>query len=331
MRTAITLLLISVSFSIFTKINAQTDNPKDYDSQMRQLALDVAEQVKIKKKLNIAVWYFKNSFRDSTALGDYMAQEFAVYFTNISEGFDVMDRDAIDQVLEEHRLKEQGFIDPRTAKELGMYIQADAVVTGTVDVANSHSLKVRIKLIDIQTGKTLAAIPRNILKDENIKYILHETGINETKNIDEDKKRLNRGERYGNPEYVDANCEELNIGDYCFENDTDKNFKITLDLGNTSPLYNPKMYKKLSLVAGQSACFTDIPIKTYSYSLSEFSKEGYMTISGTNLTGSLKIERCKSIVYSISNHFNDSKSKKDTNSTSIKNIKDAIKPALKKN
>ena len=300
MKTIFKIILITaISFSITNSFSQET-YATDYDSQMRQLALDVAKQVKDEKKLNIAVWYFKNSFRKKTALGDYIAQEFGVYFTNISDGFDVMDRDAIDQVLEEHRLNEQGFIDPRTAKELGMYIQADAVITGTVDVANSHSLKIRIKLIDVQTGKTLAAIPRNIPKDENIKYILHETGINKTKNIDKDKRRLNRGERYGNSEYVDANCEKLNIGDYCFENDTDKNFNITLDLGKSSPLYNPKNYKKISLASGQSACFTDIPVKSYKYKMKEFLIGKYMTTRGDQFSGQLKVERCKSIIYNIS-------------------------------
>ncbi len=336
MKTTLKLILILITFFTLAKSSAQTNNTSNYDSQMRQLALDVAKQVKIKKKLNIAVWYFKNSFRDSTALGDYMAQEFAVYFTNINDGFDVMDRDAIEQVLEEHRLNEQGFVDPRTAKELGMYIQADAVVTGTVDVANSHSLKVRIKLIDIQTGKTLAAIPRNILKDENIKHILHETGINETKNIDKKKARLNRGERYGNPQYVDANCEKLNIGDYCFENDTDKNFNITLDLGSTSPLYNPKMYKKLSLVSGQSACFTDIPVKSYKYDMKEFLTEGYMTIRGAQFSGQLKVERCKSIIYNIStlnlrnNNWQTTPNNKQSKKINIKGIIDVVEPIIKK-
>ncbi|MFV0572189.1 MAG: FlgO family outer membrane protein [Xanthomarina gelatinilytica] len=339
MRTRFVFAFILMTFFTINKSTAQAGDYTDYDTQMRQLALDVAKQVKVKQKLNIAVWYFKNSFRDSTALGDYMAQEFAVYFTNISDGFDVMDRDAIDQVLEEHRLNDQGFIDPKTAKELGMYIQADAVVTGTVDVANSHSLKIRIKLIDVQTGKTLAAIPRNISKDENIKYILHETGINETKNIDKKKKRLNRGERYGNPEYVDSNCERQNIGDYCFENDTDKNFKITLYMDSkTNNGYGfYRSTKKLSLVSGSSGCFTDVPVQSYKYEMKEFLSEGYLTTSGALFTGQLKVERCKSIIYNIStisptgmNHIQTTPNNKQSKKIQVKDVLDVIEPILKK-
>ena len=292
MKTQIHLLILWIFFLTIPKGYSQ-----DYDSQMRQLAEDVAKQVKAKKKLNIAVWYFKNSFRQTTVLGDYIGQEFSVYFTNISDGFEVMDRDAIEQVMKEHKMENNGMIDPRTVKELGMYIQADAIITGTVDVANSHSLKLRIKLIDIQTGRTLAAIPRNILKDENIKYILHETGINETKNIDEDKRRLNHGERYGNPEYVDANCERRNIGDYCVENDTDKDYNVIL---YNKSYRTTSFSKRLSLSSGQSACFTDIPVNSYEYKLERTYGDKFATSSAGNLNGTLKVERCKSIIYNIS-------------------------------
>jgi len=297
MKTQIHLLILWIFFLTIPKGYSQ-----DYDSQMRQLAEDVAKQVKAKKKLNIAVWYFKNSFRQTTVLGDYIGQEFSVYFTNISDGFEVMDRDAIEQVMKEHKMENNGMIDPRTVKELGMYIQADAIITGTVDVANSHSLKLRIKLIDIQTGRTLAAIPRNILKDENIKYILHETGINETKNIDEDKRRLNHGERYGNPEYVDANCERRNIGDYCFENDTNKDYKVILYIKHKSndSFGTIKSSKALSITSGQSGCFTDIPVNSYQYMLQRTYGDKYPTSNAGNLNGNLKVERCKSIIYNIS-------------------------------
>jgi TolB-like protein len=279
---------------------AQSNYVSDYDAQMKKLALDVANQVRNKQKLNIAVWYFKDSFRNKTALGDYLAQEFSIYFTNISAGFEVMDRDAIEQVIDEHRLNDEGFIDPRTAKELGMYIQADAVVTGTVDIANSHSLKVRIKLIDIQTGKTLAAIPRNIPKDETMKYVLHETGINETKNIDEDKTRINRNERYSDPYYVDGDCEKYDTGDYCFENDTYKNYRVKLFLKGVDPRHNG-LSEIMTIRSGQSACFTDLESKTYTFEIEQYYEGKWPTMRVPKYQSSLKVERCKSIVNKISN------------------------------
>ncbi len=287
-----TLLSFNINFS-------QSEYLTEYDKQMNQLASDVAAQAINKEKLNIAVWYFKDSFRKKTALGDYIAQEFAVYFTNISSGFEVMDRDAIDQILKEHRLNSEGFINPRTAKELGMYIQADAVVTGTVDVANSHSLKVRLKLIDIQTGKILAAIPRNILKDENIKYILHESDINKTINIDENKKRLTRGERYGNPQYVDSKCEKLKIGDYCFENDTNKNYRITLTKSQINN-QGKKPLKTLTIRAGGSVCLTDMNVKTYNFEMEEYFEGKWPTMTVPKNYGNFKVETCRSIIYTIS-------------------------------
>ena len=99
------LMTLCFSFSV------QAQDVYNYDTEMRKLAVDVANQVRSKKKLNIAVWYFKDSFRKKTVLGDYIGQEFSIYFTNVSEGFDVMDRDAVEQVLLEHNL---GKVPPAT-------------------------------------------------------------------------------------------------------------------------------------------------------------------------------------------------------------------------
>ena len=252
MKTSLLFFKITIFLLIGNTLEAQ----KTYDSEMKLLAQDVSTLVKQNNKLNVAVWYFKDSFRKKTKLGRYIAQEFSVYFANVKNGFDVMDRDEVEQVLEEHRMKEKGFIDPRTAKEMGMFIHADAVITGTIDVS-FRSLKIRVKLINTQTGRIIKAVMRNVPKDENIKYILHETGINNVKNIDKDRTRLKRGERYGNPQYVDQECEKRNIGDYCFENDTNKYYKINLKTKDNSmekelvellPLIKDKKHTKILLV-----------------------------------------------------------------------------------
>ena len=295
MKTSLLFFKITIFLLIGNTLEAQ----KTYDSEMKLLAQDVSTLVKQNNKLNVAVWYFKDSFRKKTKLGRYIAQEFSVYFANVKNGFDVMDRDEVEQVLEEHRMKEKGFIDPRTAKEMGMFIHADAVITGTIDVS-FRSLKIRVKLINTQTGRIIKAVMRNVPKDENIKYILHETGINNVKNIDKDRTRLKRGERYGNPQYVDQECEKRNIGDYCFENDTNKYYKINLKTKDNSNYRDKSAIKTLSIGPGQSACFTDIPAKSYEYHFIQTLPSGLSTLHAPEGYGSLKIERCKSIIYKMS-------------------------------
>lgn len=299
MKTSLLFLIINIFLLISNTLEAQTT----YDSEMKLLAKDVSTLVKQNNKLNVAVWYFKDSFRKKTKLGRYIAQEFSVYFTNVKNGFDVMDRDEVEQVLEEHRMKENGFIDPRTAKEMGMYIHADAVITGTIDVS-FRSLKIRVKLINTQTGRIIKAVMRNVPKDENIKYILHETGINTVKNIDKGRTRLKRGERYGNPQYVDQECEKKNIGDYCFENDTNKYYKINLKTKHNNTYREKNAIKTLSVGPGQSACFFDIPAKSYEYHIIQTLPSGLATLHAPESYGFIKIERCKSIIYMMSKRGN---------------------------
>lgn len=327
-----TLLLTSIILLFSIQSNYSQGNTT-YDSEMKRLAKDVSGIVKENKKINVAVWYFKNSFRKKEELGHYIAQEFSVYFSDVKDGFDVISRDELDQILDEHKLNSQGFIDPKTAKEINMIIHADAIITGTIDLS-FRSLRLRVKLIDTQTGKIIKAVMRNIPKDENIKYILHETGVNEVKNIDKNRRRLNNGERYGTPEYVNANCETLNIGDYCFENDTDINYKITIQSNNN---YRNSITKKISVLAGQSMCFTDLSDGVYSYSLKKFYPGKYTTMNTSLIEGLFKVESCKSIIYRISkikttniNRISNTPSQKtDKKGISFGDIIKATEPFLK--
>ena len=207
-------------------------------------------KIKEKKKLNVAVWFFHDTRRKKTELGDYVGKDFSIHFTNVSGGFKVIDRDHIEQLSEELQWNEEGLINPQTAKQVGMITAADAIVTGTVDYG-LHSLRLRIKIIDTETGEQIAATIGNVMPDENIKYILQDYFKKNEKSIDKEKKRENSEEKYGNAQNTNARCEENNIGNYCFNNSTDTNYLIDIR-GNG-------VKQSITVGANQTFCFNDLP------------------------------------------------------------------------
>ena len=108
---------------------------------------------------------------ETTALGNYITEDFSVYLTNSGENFQVIDRNHLDVLLKEHQLNAEGYIDGETAKELGKITAVDAIITGTYTVLNSV-VKVRAKVLDTETALQFAANMGNLPLNENISSYL---------------------------------------------------------------------------------------------------------------------------------------------------------------
>lgn len=122
----------------------------------------------------IAVWYFNDTV---TKLGNKMAEKLSIALSNADDSLEIVDRQHIDAVMKEHQLAADGLIDPETAKALGRFLHADAIITGSIRVWN-NVINVNIKMLDVETdvilsGKTIS-IP---MKEEyNIKPAVANAG-----------------------------------------------------------------------------------------------------------------------------------------------------------
>jgi len=332
------LWILLVLLGISTKSISQ--EVTKYDKAMIALANDVAQRVKEGKKLKVAVWYFHDTFGKRTELGNYIGRDFSIHFTNASDGFEVIDRDHLEQILQEHNLNDSGFINPETAKQLGQVIAADAIITGTVDVG-LHHLRVRIKVINTESGAHISAALASIPIDENIKYILHGTGINETKNIDERKRRLDRSETYEDPSATSSDCEQQNTGNYCFRNSSKKSYQLDIKYIPTGPnpnninsAYRGKRYTSI-LEAGKDACFTDLPTGNYTYTMYDSKIRGQTRLSWDETRGTFRVEKCKSLSYKIDGPgmgsiYSEEKNPEEKKKISLKQILDVVGPLIVK-
>ncbi len=285
----ITSIIGLITFMFQFNITYAQENV-DYDKAMISLANDVVKKVKDRNKLKVAVWYFHSTFGKRTSLGDYVGRDFSIHFTNASSGLSIIDRDHLEQMLKEHELNSEGYINPVTAKKLGMLIGADVIVTGTVDVG-LHHLRIRIKIINSETGLQIAAALKNIPIDESIRYILDGTGINKSKNIDRNKKPINKSEKYNNPESTDTNCERLKVGDYCFSNTTNNTYEIRIFGQQRGHFYG--YMETITVGSHHDGCFLNLPSGKYSYIMvknREYLRE---------IRGNFNVKKCKSLTYSI--------------------------------
>lgn len=300
MKPTLNLLLI-LSLLIIQNINAQYETR--YDKEMEALAVRTAQKLKVKKVGTVAVWFFHDTKGRKTELGDYIGRDFSIFFTGASEGFNVVDRDHIEQIASEHQWNEDGFIDAKTAKDVGKILAADAIVTGTVDVG-LHRLRIRMKIINTTTGIQMATNIGNITINEDLKVILEDTDFD--KPVTKGSPRINRSESENDKRTTNKKCETLGTGDYCFTNETDYLYRIRIT-GNTT-----RYSQWVVLKPHQDACLFDLKEGTYTYNVYD-SSVGTITLSGWELEqGRFRIERCQSLTKVIS--INNKPQKRSTSS-----------------
>ncbi len=282
------ILLIGFSVIIFYT-QSVTGQDRDYDIDMINLAHKTINRVKKENKLVVAVWFFHNTKGEKTELGDFVGRDFSIYFTNIAQKLEVVDRNHIEQLSAEHQWNEEGFIDPATAKEVNKLVAADAIVTGTVDYT-LHHLRIRIKIIDTETGKQIGAAIKTIRLDESLKNILSEEYENRKVKTSK-RRRVLEVEDENDPRTTNEDCERLKTGDYCFKNNTKYVYQIQVlnfNGRNTAP-------RNMTIKPRQNSCLFNIPEKNYSFKANIL--EGI--VSYLQDSGTFSVKKCQSITYVI--------------------------------
>src|SRR5579884_1051318 len=88
------------------------------EAELRTLAASLAEDIAASDKRAIAVVDFTDLQGNPTELGRFLSEEFSVALLRTHKGFQVIDRNHLKAVMNEHRLSTSGLIDPATAQKL---------------------------------------------------------------------------------------------------------------------------------------------------------------------------------------------------------------------
>jgi len=180
---------------------------------------------------------------------------------------------------------------------LGKLLSVEAIIIGNYTVL-SNTIKLTLKALDSNTGFVIAASMKDLPIDGDAGALL---GINvpsansETNNNNSNRgfnRPLNSNENINNSETVNKECEDKNIGDYCFEDKSNKSVKVSLRIHRGGFIYDN--FGNMELSPNQTQCFYNKEARSYMYSI------GDTTDSNKILgNGEILVEKCKSKTFTI--------------------------------
>ncbi len=169
-KIGLLLLVIFLIGCATQKEQIATIGPETLDSQLENLVGQIIADLSQNQKSKIAIIEFSNLQGQITEFGQYLAEELItrLYLTN---KFEVIERQLLNKVLNEHHLNLSGLVDESSARELGKILGVDAIASGSItDLGNS--VKVNARLISTETGKIFSVASVKILKDDVIRKLM---------------------------------------------------------------------------------------------------------------------------------------------------------------
>lgn len=234
----------------------------EFNSGLMNLTKQVASGIHDTSIVKLAVWDFTDLNGATTTIGKFISEETQINFLNTGKNFEIMDRNHLAEILKVHKLNADGFIDEKTAKELGKLQAVDAIVTGTVTVLN-EKIKVTMKVLNTETASTIAGWSAEFLMNEDIKMLLGLTTYdNSGQKINTDNKLVpGANEVYNDQSLVSENCAIGKDGDYCFYNSTKYNVYIYFNSDGGQD------HEKYMIKAGGTKCFYSLNAGRFFYKI----------------------------------------------------------------
>lgn len=141
--------------------------------------MDIQEGDKIYQEMKKVTRIAITEFTYGDEFNDFTRNVQDILYTNlIQRGMTVVEREKMEQVLEELGKSFSGMLDSSTAAEIGKMLGVEAIVVGTVaDMGNSVDLRVR--LVDVEKGAAITAAQIDVVQDTIIIKLLG-SGIRST-------------------------------------------------------------------------------------------------------------------------------------------------------
>jgi curli biogenesis system outer membrane secretion channel CsgG len=162
-------LAISLVLLVWGSHVASAQNLK---AGLEQLAEEIIKAVPEDKDLRVAVADFPDLLNITSNLGRYVANRLTTRLTQ-SQKFFVVERQRLEQVLQELRFSMSDLVDPEKAKKLGNMVGVQAIVVGTIsDLGNQVDVDARV--IDIETSRTVFSATTTISKDQTVAQLMEQ-------------------------------------------------------------------------------------------------------------------------------------------------------------
>jgi TolB-like protein len=142
-----------------------------YDQQVRNICVTVGDKLSSANKKTVAVVDFTDLDGTVTWLGRFLAEELSVGLASQARGTEVIERTQLKAILQEHKLSTSGVIDPQTARQLGQFAGAEALITGSL-TPFGDSIRMSVKVLDTNTARMITAATADIPKTKAIEELL---------------------------------------------------------------------------------------------------------------------------------------------------------------
>ena len=150
--------------------NKQIVPDNSLDFQLANLTNQIVESLSHESKSKIAIIEFSDLNGNVTEFGMYLSEELITRLF-LTQKFNVIERQLLNQVISEQKLGMTGLIDDESAIAIGKLLGVDAIVSGTITDLGV-SLKVNARLIATETGSVFAVAATEIFKDEKVTTLL---------------------------------------------------------------------------------------------------------------------------------------------------------------
>ncbi len=132
----------------------------DYEDRVRELIKAIVAEAGKLNKQNLAVVDFTDLQGNVTALGRFLAEELSASLV-MAGGVQVVDRNQLNKIFQEHSLSMLGISDPEAVQKVGKVAGADALITGSI-TEMADSVRVTAKVMATDTARVIAAAKTSI-------------------------------------------------------------------------------------------------------------------------------------------------------------------------
>ncbi len=141
-------------------------------AKITEQVMDIQEGDKVYQQMKKVTRVAITEFTYGDEFNSFTRNVQDILYTNlIQRGMTVVEREKMEQVMEELAQSFSGMIDTSTAAEIGKMLGVEAVIVGTVaDMGNSVDLRAR--LVDVEKGTAITAAQIAVTKDPTIGGLL---------------------------------------------------------------------------------------------------------------------------------------------------------------
>ena len=140
------------------------------DEEMTLLKDKLSKQLVAKGRKKVAALDFTDLQGRKNELGRYLAEQLTIELVS-AEGIAVVDRANLKSILDEHKLTEEGLVNPENAKKLGQFAGVDAIILGSISSLETQ-IVLQVKAVSTETAEVVAAGTCKFAKSSELQQLL---------------------------------------------------------------------------------------------------------------------------------------------------------------